>query len=392
MDWTEYQQNFSTRARLEGRPPSFVEKCLTYARVLFEQNLPIIYDPKHLGELLGYDHSTLIGVIQSPKPLYVTYFIPKRKFGYRRIDTPLRSLMEIQLWILERILNQCPPHNAATAFTKKRSIKTNALPHIKQERIISLDVRDFFSSIRDSHVMKVFSGMGYSKSVSAMLTSLTTLNQSLPQGAPTSPAISNLVMVGIDQALFRYALKSNLSYTRYADDITFSGRLEQPRSGPGRLKPSPVSRQPGLDLGKGRHNPNSVPRQLELDLVPRGPGTGLVIAECRTALRRCGLYLNESKTRVMLTHQQQEVTGVVVNQKIQANRSMRRRLRQEIYYIERYGFESHDKKCPSLYGNRIDHLRGLAEFIRFLNPNDRDAKKAISILGKYGVAQSKPLG
>lgn len=91
----------------------------------------------------------------------------------------------------------------------------------------------------------------------------------------------------------------------------------------------------------------------------------------------------------MRPHQRQEVTGVVVNSQMQAPRAMRRRLRQEMYYIHKYGLEEHCERAPSLYGRRLEHLRGVAGYIVFLNPNDRDAKAAFDNLRDASRFQSR---
>lgn len=84
----------------------------------------------------------------------------------------------------------------------------------------------------------------------------------------------------------------------------------------------------------------------------------------------------------MLQHQRQEVTGVVVNRRVQAPRPLRRWLRQEIYFVKKIGMESHEARKAGIYANRANHLRGVAEFGRFLSPNDRDAAEAIRVLGR----------
>lgn len=344
MDWNDYRQQFIAEAHRQNRSLSFIEKHLAYAEKLIIADLPVIFNAKDLSALLGYQLEALLSALDAPHLLYRRFFIAKKGSGKRRIDQPLDSLHDIQQWILAHILNKCTPHHAAMAFTKNRSIKLNALPHVKQPQVLSLDVKDFFPSLHPEKVIKVFSDMGYAQEVAEILTGLTTLGFGLPQGAPTSPALSNLIMIDIDEYLARFATRSGISYTRYADDLTFSGAFTP----------------------------------------------GKVIDRCRFILKKHGLKLNETKTRLMWPHQCQEVTGVVVNKKLQAPRGARRRLRQEIYFIERRSLEAHESWCHSLYSNRRDHLRGLAEHILFLNPQDRDALKAIALLGRYTRVDSSP--
>jgi RNA-directed DNA polymerase len=345
MDWDDYRQRFEDKARQEGRTASFIADALAYAEPLAKAGLPVIYDFSHLSALLGFQEAALSDAIQDPRPLYVSYFIPKRGPGYRQIAEPVSSLRQIQEWILVHILNQCAPHDAATAFFRGRSIKQNARPHLAQPMVLSLDVKDFFPSVGAAHVEGVFRRLGYSKGVAHALMGLTVLGNGLPQGAPTSPALSNLVMIGVDERLSQYALASGVSYSRYADDMTFSGQF------------SP----------------------------------GHIIALVRRVLSEHGFSLNEAKTRLMLPHERQEVTGVVINRRLQAPRRLRRAIRQEVHYIERFGPEEHERRRPSVRENRLDHLRGLVEFVLFLNPDDRDARHAIAVLGRVRSGRSAAL-
>lgn len=334
MDWNDYRRRFEEEAARQGKSPEFVRKKLAYAEPLARADLPIIYDIAHLSALLGFEEAAVRAAIQSPGSLYTRYAIPKRTVGYRLISEPVDSLRQIQRWILEQILNKRRPHDAAQAFCKDRSIKHNASLHVGQRLVLSLDVKDFFPSVHVDAVRRVFHRMGYSDEVSDALTRLCVLRDGLPQGAPTSPAISNLVMLGVDQELSEYARLRGINYSRYADDLTFSGDF----------------------------------------------WAGSVIGKVRHALKRRSFVLNEQKTRLMQRHRRQEVTGVIVNERLQAPRQLRRALRQEIHYIERFGCENHFDRRFSLFGKRVDHLRGIAEYILFLNPDDRDARRTVAIL------------
>jgi RNA-directed DNA polymerase len=335
MNWDDYKARFEREALNNGLSTEFVARCLAYAAPLAVQGVPIIYDFAHLSALLGFQEVALKESLLVRAELYTSYFIPKRSAGYRRIDEPKPSLRKIQEWILRFILDRCIPHAAATAFYKGRSIKLNAEPHLNQPMVLSLDIKNFFGSISVVRVGRVFRQLGYASDVADALALLTTFRSGLPQGAPTSPALSNLAMVTADETLAEYAAGSSIRYSRYADDMTFSGRFRP----------------------------------------------GFVISFVRRVLAARGLVLNEAKTRLMLRHQRQEVTGVVVNERLQAPRWIRRALRQETYYIRHFGHEAHHERRPSVYENHLGHLRGLAEFVVFLNPNDRDARTAIDVLG-----------
>jgi RNA-directed DNA polymerase len=339
LDWEEYRRLFEEEARREGRSSQFISQSLAYAESLAGRDLPIIFDFAHLAALLGFKSSALRAGIGNPQILYSTYYIPKRSSGSRRIDEPCESMKGVQRWVLRNILDKLSPHPAAKAFTAGQSIKNNAAPHAMQPMVLSLDIRDFFSSVRPSQVTQVFKNLGYNHEVAMTLTELTTYLGGLPQGAPTSPALSNEILRRADHRLSGYAKSINAKYSRYADDLTFSGRFK----------------------------------------------IGAVIGMCRRVLAEYGLELNEEKTRLMLRHERQEVTGVVVNERINAPRSTRRRLRQEIYYAKKYGIEEHERWVQTLYRNRRDHLRGLAEFVLFLNSEDRDARSVVDSLGRLDL-------
>lgn len=337
MTWEEYKIRFAEEATHQGKSPPFVAECLTYAERLFRAGLPVLYDLSHLASEVGVSEQSLLEMMERPDAFYFQYRIPKRTSGFRSICESLWPLRGVQCWILRKILDRRIPHDAAKAFVRGRSIKLNAKDHVGQRRVLSMDVRNFFGSVRRKRVVSVFLEMGYSSTIAHALTDLTMFREQLPQGAPTSPALSNLVMVRVDETLALFASKRSLRYTRYADDITFSGSFRA---------------------------------------IP-------IIDKVRSALGKVELQLNVRKTRLMCRHQRQEVTGVVVNSKIQAPRELRRQLRQEIYYLRKFGKSGHRPRSSPLHGNRLDHLRGVAEFIRFLNPGDRDAQAAIELLGRY---------
>lgn len=344
MDWDEYRILFETEALRQGRSPFFVAKCLAYAEPLAKAGLPVIYDVAHLAAEVEIDEARLRELMVRPASAYVQYQIPKYAGGLRRIREPVWPLTKIQRWILRNILDKQLCHQAATAFIRRRSVKINAEFHVGQTMVLSLDVKDFFESIKRAQISRVFREMKYSDEVADALTRLTIFGGGLPQGASTSPSLSNLVMRTVDEELFDFSKRLAIHYSRYADDLTFSGRFR-----PGR-----------------------------------------VVAKVRRILERAGLELNEGKTRLMLTHQRQEVTGIVVNKYLQTPRELRRKLRQELYYIERYGLEEHCSRSTSLYGERLNHLRGVAEFVAFINPEDRDAKNAFKLLGRIRAIERPP--
>lgn len=186
-----------------------------------------------------------------------------RKGGLPRLlEAPKARLKEIQRWLLHEILDQVPAHDAAHGFTRGRSALTHAVGHVGQPAVLRLDLRDFFASVSAGRVHGIFRTLGYAPSVAHVLTGLCTNTiptavwnglgppaqpslvqprfwlgrqlaaPHLPQGAPTSPALANLAAFGLDRRLSGLAAASHLRYSRYADDLTFSGALPRRRSGP----------------------------------------------------------------------------------------------------------------------------------------------------------------
>jgi RNA-directed DNA polymerase len=223
------------------------------------------------------------------------------------------------------------------AFIPRRSIRHNASFHKNQNKVLSIDVKNFFGSIGYRKVYWFFKTLGYSRQVSGLITFLCCLDGTLPQGAPTSPALSNLIFLRADARIAGFAKKHGIRYTRYADDLSFSGKFNE----------------------------------------------AMVIKFIRTVLEDEGLEINNKKTRLMHRHQRQEVTGVIVNNKMQAPREIRRRLRQEVYYIKKHGLSSHLDRTENYRANYLRHLLGIANYITFINPKDTEAMKYFNLLQGY---------
>ncbi|MCH5138168.1 retron St85 family RNA-directed DNA polymerase [Clostridiaceae bacterium UIB06] len=334
MKWETYKKNFSKLAKENNFTDEFIHESLLYAKNLYDKNVPIIYDQIHLSRLLGFSEEYLYGASNKPKKFYRYFEIPKKSGGSRKIAEPLPNLKEIQRWILEEILYKFKVSEYSKAYIKGRSIRDNARFHRGQKMVLSMDITDYFNSIRFKRVYRFFYEIGYKAHVSVMLANLCCLNHSLPQGASTSPALSNLITIKLDNRIAGFAKKNKIRYTRYADDMTFSGEFD----------------------------------------------CGMVIKFVKRVLLEEGFSLNDVKTRVRYCYEKQEVTGIIVNEKLQAPISLRKKLRQDMYYIEKYGLNSHLSKTKNTKANYLKHLLGIANFILFINPRDEDTKKYIEKL------------
>lgn len=281
----------------------------------------------------------LYSISNNVKNNYRIYKIKKRNGKYRTIYEPNSLLKHIQKQILINILDNKAISKYAKAYHKGINLKDNALPHINKEIILKLDIKNFFDNISFIDIYNsCFSIEYFPKSVGMLLTSLCTYDGHLIQGTPTSAYISNLVMREFDECLGSWCELQNISYTRYSDDMTFSGNF----------------------------NPSEV------------------IIKVRKMLYKLGLELNASKICVINKSKSQRVTGVVVNEKVQVNSKYRNKIRQEIYYINKFGLESHLLKdnikiSPQRY---LNILYGKILYVLQINENDEEFKKYKIIVKK----------
>ncbi|MCC9136997.1 reverse transcriptase domain-containing protein [Pontibacter silvestris] len=334
MNWVKYQTNFINRASDRGLDEGTINFLLAYAKALYDNELPIIFDKYHLANLVGYKVSYLERATKNTSRFYKTYEVPKKQGGKRIISEPLPSLKHIQKWILVEILNKLKPSKYAKAFIKRRNTKSNAVFHRNKNIVLTIDIKDFFGSIKAPAIIDLFKKLGYTNHLSCLLGDLCTLNGKLPQGASTSPALSNLIFFEVDNKISDYCSSNNIFYSRYADDLTFSG---------------------DFNVGK-------------------------MITFVRECFNEANFTINEEKLRTRRPHQRQEVTGIVVNQKLQAPKDYRRHFRQEVYYIKKYGLQGHLEFIKEKRNNYLLHLIGKGNYIYFLNKNDIYVKESLIFL------------
>lgn len=343
LKWKTYCKNFETKARKQGLSEEEIKICLEYASKLFDKKVPIIYDHNHLSFLVGIKTEYLFAASNKPEHFYRSFKIPKKSGGFRSISEPLPTLKKIQRWILDEILSHISVSKYAKAYVPGQGIKGNARFHRGQSKVLSIDLKDFFGSIKSTEVYIVFRSIGYSKAVSSMLTHLCCLNNKLPQGSPTSPALSNLVMRRFDTRIGAFAYKNSIRYTRYADDMTFSGSFDP----------------------------------------------GMIIRFLEKILSKSGFAINHKKTRVRTSAQRQEVSGIVVNEKMQVPEELRKRIRQETYYIQKYGLDGHLSYKEITTPNYLRHLIGLASHALHVNPSDSELNRDLDYLKGLLVLRNK---
>ena len=232
-----------------------------------------------------------IEILEGARLRYTQARIPKRSGGTRRLLIPNDETKELQRRILHRLLVRLRAHPAATGFERGRSIVDNARPHVGRHVVIKMDVIEFFPSTTVERVEAYFRRIGWNRKAAALLTRVVTHEGALPQGAPTSPRLSNLVNHGLDARLARRVTRRRGNYTRYADDITISFDRH---------------RYPWREAKRVR-------------------GT---IQYAARLLKAHGYRAHRNKKlKVLYRHRLQRVTGLVVNDKLQLPRATRRRLR-----------------------------------------------------------------
>ena len=271
----------------------------------------------------------LYSVSNSINKHYKRVDVPKKSGGYRTLHVPDNRLKNIQRRINERILSKVSVSQYATAYRYNSSVVNNAVPHVGKPVVLKLDISGFFDSILYSQVKElVFPKEYFSESVRILLSLLCYYKDSLPQGAPTSPAVSNIIMREFDEDVGHWCKRQNITYTRYCDDMTFSGDF----------------------------NTEAVTRYVS------------------ERLRKMGFFLNEKKTIAVKNSGRQLVTGIVVNEKPSVPSESRRKLRQEIHFCQKFGVTEHIKRSgisdnPRTY---IMRLIGRAEYFHSVSPDNAE--------------------
>jgi retron-type reverse transcriptase len=258
---------------------------------------------------------------------YKVHEIPRPGKEPRRIEEPMPLLKFIQRRILRRILEQTDLPDCVHGFVRGRSIATAAAPHVGKEIVVCCDIQNFFPTITAPRVWGVFRSLIVNPRVSNLFAALCTYKGRLPQGAPTSPMLGNLVLRRLDRRLAGLAKSRGITYTRYADDMIFSG----------------------------------------------GPDTPKILRAVRAYVAEEGFTLNEKKTRILRRGRRQEVCGLVVNERVSVPRKWRRRVRAEVHHLA----TGRDAKPPN-----FAHLRGELAFLKCFHAQEaqRHSMKLLSAL------------
>ena len=281
---------------------------------------------------LGFSGKALYSVSNDVERHYHPVRIPKGNGEFRQLHVPDNFLKIIQRQIANTLLFQEEISPYATAYRIGGSTRINAMLHIGKPVVVKLDIRHFFDHIIYPMVKeKVFPAERYSESNRILLSILCVYRDCLPQGAPTSPLISNIIMKDFDNCAGAWCLSRGISYTRYCDDMTFSGDFD--------------------------------PKEL--------------IRKVQEELRKLGLFLNDKKTVVVRQGQRQKITGIIVNEKLGIPSEYKHKIRQEMYYCRKYGVSSHAAAAHSQerLSRYLSSLMGRINYVLSVETDNRDFRE-----------------
>lgn len=313
--------------------PRFLGFLYRYAQTMASRRLPVIFSVTHLAKKLGISERQLRWISRNQRRCYHLFSIPKADGRTRLIAEPTDRLRTFQRWIHANVLYAAKPHKYATAFIAGKSTLDNASVHAGRGCVVRIDLEDFFPSIEYRDVRKVFEQLGYPYQVAGLLANLCTLDGRLPQGAHTSPTISNLVCINMDRRFAALARRLKFRYSRYADDMVFSSNH---------------------------------------------PHFTSLIPFIREVIREEGFVINEKKLLVMRGGKRKVVTGIVVNDVPSLPRGALRKLRAAAHRLRKSGPES--LKLASKYSasDPLNVFRGHVSYVNMVCPEKAERHKLSS--------------
>jgi RNA-directed DNA polymerase len=354
---------FLKEGQSKGYNEEYLARLVAAGRSIQSLNVPVIFSLSHLANLSNTRYIDLHSFVSRSTVHvnfpYKNFPISKRTGGKRWISIPAPPLMAVQRWVAQNILNNVQPHKAAFAYVKDRIVKEHAVKHCAADWILKVDIKDFFSNISERQVYGVFKSLSYPKLLAFEMARICTRatprrmgkkwnNQwcdqkisgyncravgSLPQGAPTSPALSNLVCIEMDKQLDALAIEVGATYSRYSDDLCFSFS------------------------NSDRASVYKVKRRISKILWGNG------------------FQENSKKTRIIPPGARKIVIGLSVNgESPSVPKEVRDKIREHLYYSKKLGIPTHckNKGFRSVIGLR-NHLYGLIRYVYSINP--QQAKK-----------------
>ena len=329
---SEWQEFFDGRVKRRG---PLIDGYLRYVIRMNSSGVPPLFELRHISKILAVDEDLLVGMINRTNQFYREFEIPKRRGGFRSISVPSPTLLYVQRWIANEVLSNQEIHDAAHGFVTGRSVVSNASMHKDSRNILKMDIRNFFPSIKFKRVVKVFLSLGYPVSISFFLASLCCNKNALPQGAATSPILSNLIAGRLDKSLATYAHKRGLHYSRYADDLVFSGEKVE-----------------------------------KVD-----------ITRISFLINQYDFEVNEDKTQLLNENRKRIITGISISDgKLKLPRKTRRDIQSQAHRLVKFGFSEYSRHSgvydPLIY----ERVLGRIGFWLQVDPENLTAHKLQSIM------------
>ncbi|MDX8406226.1 MAG: reverse transcriptase family protein [Mariprofundus sp.] len=335
-----------------------VQHLSCYAQHLISNDLPVIFSLGHLAKITGVNYYTLRETVNRHREIanYRMYAVKKRSGGRRFIHSVSEDLLRVQKFINQEVLQAVNPHPSSFAFHKEGGIRKCAAKHCGARWLFQYDLKDFFYDVTEIDVFHIFKSMGYRSLLAFELSRLCTtthlpkgqkriLNHAsltkdgenipyaerkgyvgvLPQGAPSSPMLSNLAARYLDEVLQKFAVEHGFVYTRYADDITFSA--------------------------------SAIPTNLSIGDIHR------TIIKC---IRKARFRENENKTRIAGPGSKKIVLGLLVDGKLpRLSREAYHRIDRHLHASGKYGIvaTAEHEGFDSAFGFH-NHLSGLISYVK----------------------------
>jgi len=292
-------------------------------------------DELSLWEIRDFSIQTLAGILSNSSKYYRSFEIPKRRGGLRKIDAPYPILEQIQRALVRYLQNRCEISECAYAFCRGKNAVMHASSHVGSNEILTVDVENFFGSITRQQIQQTLLINNIESDNSHIASLISTLNGVLPQGAPSSPFLSNAVFHALDVRFSRLASHLELNYTRYADDLAFSGQSI----------------------------PRNLPRLIDKILSSKG------------------YNLNSMKTKLKINGARKIITGVSISSGVpKAPRQFVRSVRAEVHRIEKNigQFSASISIDPFIY----ERVLGKLNYWLQIEPNNEYAIKKRKLIGE----------
>ena len=284
--------------------------------------------------------------------MYHQFEIAKRKDKTRIINSPDERLKYLQRKLAPLLDQLYRVRNPVHGFVARKSVKTNALAHLRNRFVLNIDLKDFFPSITENRVTGVLESIGIDTRVANILARLCCHNARLPQGAPTSPVLSNMICFRLDRELLAFAKGARCIYTRYADDITLS------------------SHQPMSALFEGSAQPSG------------HLATERLVPALRNIVLTNGFNINPKKVHYADRHSRRMVTGLKINELLNVDRRYVRNIRAALYSVETVGKKAAQMKFESDHAGSSDlgaHLEGKIAWLSYIRGQSDPVFRAIAV-------------